>query len=94
MKYRQREEIVRGDSPYVDVSVSGDGVEAKVVVQYARTSVAKDVKTTTFGKLDLGFLTPDDLACVGRTVARALETMKNRHATYLSELQAGIAERL
>jgi len=94
MKYRTREEVVRGDSPYVDVKVSGDGVEAKVVVQYCRTSVAKDTTTTTFGKLDLGVLTPEDLACVGRTVARTLNEMKRNHAEYLSELQGGIMERL
>lgn len=89
MRYRQREERVRGESPFLKVDVRGDGTEAQVQVQYARTSVSKDVKTTTFGVLDLGNLGPADLACVGRTIARALTEMQAKHENYLdAEMQS------
>lgn len=94
MRYRQREELVRGDSPYVEVKLNDDGTEAHVVVQYARTSVAKDVKTTTFGKLDLGWLTLDDLACVARTMARALYNGQHLHMQYTNELMNGVSGQL
>lgn len=86
MKYRQREETIRGESPYLDVKLSGDGTSAKVRVLYSRTVDAKGVRTTTFGTLDLGELDPDDLACVGRTVMRRLVEARLAHDRYLTEL--------
>lgn len=94
MKYRQREEVVRGESPYLSVKLSGDGNEAYVKLQYARTSVAKDVKTTTFGTLDLGWLSLDDLACVGRTIAARLSEAQAAHQEYLDQLMTGVRRQL
>jgi hypothetical protein len=94
MKYRQREEVVRGDSPYVAVKLNHDGTEALVTVQYARQSVAKDVKTTTFGKLELGWLSMEELACAGRTIAARLTEAQELHQTRLDELMTGIRRQL
>lgn len=87
MKYRQRQEKVNGESPYVDVKVSGDGTTARVKVLYSRTVRTKDLTTTTFGELHLGDLDPDDLACVGRTVLRAQQELAQKHWDYV---QAGM----
>ena len=94
MKYRQREEKVTGDSPYLQVRVYGDGSAANVKVQYARTTVAKDVKTTTFGVLDFGELSLDELACVGRTVSAALSEAQAKHQEYLDGLMTGVRRQL
>jgi hypothetical protein len=94
MKYRQREEKVVGESPYVSVKLNGDGTEALVKVKYSRVRVAKDVKTTTFGTLDLGWLTLDELACVGRTIAARLTEAQAAHQAYLDDLMTGVRRQL
>lgn len=94
MKYRHREETIRGDSPYVTALVTSDGSEAKVTVHYVRHSVAKDVKTTTFGKLELGWLSLDELACAARTLSRALYEAKHAHLNHTNELMNGVREQL
>lgn len=94
MKYRQREEVVRGESPYMEVKLNSDGTEALVTVQYARTSVAKDVKTTTFGKLELGWLTLDDLACAARTLSRALYEGQHAYMEHTNQLMNSVSRQL
>lgn len=94
MKYRQREEKVAGDSPYLSVKLNGDGSEAYVKVLYSRRRVAKDVKTTTFGTLDLGWLSLDELACVGRTIAARLSEAQAQHEVYLDGLMRGVRNEL
>jgi len=95
MKYRQRKELVRGESPWVEVTLDPTGSYAKeVVVHYARESVAKDVKTTTFGKLIFTDLDLDDLACVARTASRALREAQHAHLTHTNDLMNGVSRQL
>ena len=94
MKYRQREEKIKGESPWVDVKLSADGNEALVKVQYARTQDRAGVRTTTFGTLDLGWLTLEDLACVGRTIAARLTEAQSAHYDFLDELMTGVRRQL
>lgn len=94
VKYRQREETVRGNSPYVEALVRRDGSEARVTVQYMRQSVAKDVKTTTFGKLELGWLPLEELACAARTLSRALYEAQHAHLNHTNELMNGVSKQM
>jgi len=94
MKYRLREEVVNGDSPYVYVKLNDDGTQAEVTIQYCRTRQAKDVKTTTFGSLELGWLELDDLACVGRTIAVKLKEARVLHEEYVAGLMTSIHNEL
>ena len=94
MKYRQRDEKVRGDSPWVEYRLNPDGSEAYVKVTYSRTSVAKDVKTTTFGTLDLGWLSLGDLACVARTMSQALLEAQQKHQEYTDNLLRSVRRQL
>jgi len=95
MKYRQREEKIRAESPYVEVKLTRDGAEASnVVLHYCRTSVAKDVQTTTFGKMVFEDLSLDDLACVARTMSRALYEAQHAHLEYTNDLMNGVSQQL
>jgi len=92
VRYRQREEKVRGESPWVEVKLNVDGTQAYVKVSYGRSSTAKDVKTNTWGTLDLGWLSLDDLACVARTMSRAVYEAQHKHTQYTNELMNGISQ--
>jgi hypothetical protein len=94
VKYRQRNEVVKGESLDVDVTLLADGNKAKVKVHYYRDRTVKDVETTTRGTLDLGVLSLDQLACVGRTIATRLEEARVMHEEYVADLMSGIARRL
>lgn len=94
MKHQQREETIKGNSPWVDVDLNRDGTEARVKVRYHRQSRAKDVQTDTWGTLDLGWLGLEDLACVGRTVAARLNEAQQLHIKRTEDLMRSVARQL
>ena len=94
MKWRTKEVTEKGENPYVSVDVVSDGSEAKVELQYMRQYVRQDTKHATFFTLDLGYLTADELACVGRTISRALSDMAMKHWDHLNALKDGVRDAL